>query len=133
MPRKSKTPMNPGRPDLDQQPISAPTGLPYGENKALTDAQQVAPLPQAPAPPSQEQIMAAAKAMPFPSGTLGDPTDRPNEPVTHGLASGPGAGPEVLSRPAGAPTVARTLGALASDSGDPGIMALAQLAESAGA
>lgn len=29
-------------------------------------------------------------------GLLGAPTMRPGEPVTHGLTSGPGAGPEVL-------------------------------------
>jgi hypothetical protein len=34
--------------------------------------------------------------MPGSNGPLTRPTERPNEPVTHGLPVGPGAGPEAL-------------------------------------
>ncbi len=37
---------------------------------------------------------------------LDDPTSRPNEPVTHGLDSGPGAGSEALGTLPGNPTLA---------------------------
>lgn len=33
------------------------------------------------------------------------PTDRPNEPLTHGLSTGQGAGPEILSMPADNPSM----------------------------
>jgi hypothetical protein len=42
-------------------------------------------------------ILAAATAQAPPSGPgLSGPTQRPNEPVTAGLPSGPGPGPEAL-------------------------------------
>lgn len=43
-----------------------------------------------------------------PPGALGAfdrPTERPNEPISHGLPIGPGGGPEVLSNPAGQPAM----------------------------
>jgi len=68
----------------DIQPMRDVSGLPYGEAGALREMQQAAPLPEsgpqtAPAPP-----------------TLGEPTERPGEPVTSGAAMGPGRGPEAL-------------------------------------
>jgi hypothetical protein len=33
------------------------------------------------------------------AGGLNAETARPNEPVTHGLSTGPGAGPEILGGP----------------------------------
>lgn len=67
---------------VDKQPLRAPTGMPYGEQGALLDAQRQAPLPETPAP----DITA-----------LDAPTARPNEPVTAGAPFGPGPGPEALS------------------------------------
>jgi hypothetical protein len=71
--------------------------------------------------------------MTFPSGTIGDLTAHPNEPVTSGLPVGPGGGPELLSRPQGAPSVASTLMRLATESGDSDLIAMAQLAQAQGA
>lgn len=134
MPRKAKRPpANPGRPDLNQQPITTPTGLAYGENQQLASAQAAAPLPQAPAPPTMNQALDAARSMQFPGQTLGDPSNMPNEHVTTGLSVGPGAGPEVLTPPPGAPTVAATYQHLADTTGDPTFIALAQMASAQGA
>jgi hypothetical protein len=77
----------------DTQAISTPTGLPYGEAGALTQAQQQAPLPQTPKPNIID---------------LGAPTQRPGEPVTHGADAGPGAGSQIL-RQAGPPATGGAL------------------------
>lgn len=61
------------------------TGLPYGQGQALSAQMHGAPMAQQnnyPAPP----IVG-----------LDEPSQMPDEPVTHGAASGPGGGPEVLS------------------------------------
>lgn len=63
------------------QPIRVATGQAYGQAGAQRAALQALPLPQAAAP------------QPIP---LDAPTQRPGEPITHGLPIGPGAGPEVL-------------------------------------
>lgn len=68
----------------DKQAISTPTGLPYGEAGQLEAAQQAAPLPQTPAPNVID---------------LGAPTQRPDEPVTHGADAGPGADSSILRQP----------------------------------
>lgn len=77
----------------DVQPQRTPTGLPYGEAGALTEAQRAAPLPEsgpsaAPPPPK-----------------LSEPTANPGQPVTAGAALGPGPGPEALApQPVGMPS-----------------------------
>ena len=90
----------PNRSDLRSGPlpVTAPTGLPYGDRAKLVAAQRQIPM-GTPAPPA-----AAPGATPPPQGPvpgslpgLSAPTQRPDEPVTHGLPMGPGAGPEVLS------------------------------------
>ena len=52
-----------------------------------------------------------APALPPPGSLppLNAPTTRPNEPVTHGSPSGPGAGPEVLNLPSSPQTVGQML------------------------
>lgn len=85
----------------DQQPVREPGGLPYGENQALREQQQAAPMAQAPAVPSPEAI------------PLGAPSARPGQPVTAGAAAGLGPGPEVLARrPVGAPAGSTIIQAL---------------------
>lgn len=81
------------------QPVRTATGGPYGEAKQLAQAQQAAPLPQPQAPPPglQAQAHQAAQATPPPSRMIHAPSERPEEPLTTGLATGPGAGPEVLA------------------------------------
>ena len=72
------------------------------------EAQRIAPMsgggaPTPPGPGGQPQpqqdpmALAAAHAGPGTSLALDRPTERPNEPVTHGLPVGPGAGPEALT------------------------------------
>lgn len=58
------------------------------------------PLPQQPAVPTgQPSAPQPPAAQPGGLGQLTAPTDRPGEPVTAGLASGPGPGPEALGQP----------------------------------
>ncbi len=114
----------PNRTDLAQPKTAAP-GQEYGQAAAQLRAQTVAPLPkQAPVPTSGQ---AAPPAVPAPAGGapttppgglggLADPSARPNEPLTAGLASGPGPGPEALGgvvAPPEDPTVATLKGILA--------------------
>lgn len=98
MPRKRKTQPGDGgaysnRTDLTQ-PVRTPVNLPYGENQALAQSQQQAPLPQT--PDLHNQAMAAAQQHNFQPVALNAPTQRPFEPTTHGLPVGPGGGPEVM-------------------------------------
>lgn len=99
MPRKSRSQPGPSggsysnRSDLSQ-PVQAPTGLPYGQNQALEQAQAAAPLPQAQDP--FEGALQAAQQMEFSPVPLNAPSSRPFEPVTSGLVSGAGPGPEAL-------------------------------------
>lgn len=61
------------------------------------------------------------------------PTSRPNEPVQHGLASGPGGGPEVLPAPAQGQTntAPQVIGQMASaPSASPDVKALAAFVSS---
>jgi len=87
MPRKSPGGVRQGNPnktytnraDLNsnKQPIAAAPNQPYGARGAQEAAQSTIPLPQqGPAPGS--------------FGQLGRPTERPNEPVTAGVPTGPG-------------------------------------------
>src|SRR5689334_9062967 len=79
------------------------TGQPYGVATQQQQAQAAVPVSAPPpvpaAPPQSGQAPQGAVppglppgALPTPPGTLGDlhrPTDRPGEPVTHGLTTGP--------------------------------------------
>ena len=55
-------------------------------------------LPQQTAPQQQPGLMDQIPTRPDDIPNLGDPTNRPDEPVTAGLASGPGAGMEALGQ-----------------------------------
>ncbi len=74
---------------------------------------------------SPSDLMALASQMRDSTGLLGRPTDRPAEPVTAGLPSGAGVGPEALGTKFRNP-LGDTLRNLARVSGDP---YYAQLAE----
>jgi hypothetical protein len=83
--------------------FSVRTDLPasqnYGDRKAM--AEQIAGAPTARTPDVRGlptgQVQAAAQAAPQePVTELYAPTTRPNEPVTSGVAVGPGPGPEVM-------------------------------------
>lgn len=86
------------RTDLLLGPRTAPVvripGQGYGEQAAQVSAQQQVPMGQPPLP------------APLPPITrLDAPTQRPNEPLTHGLPTGPGAGPEALGMVGGDDTM----------------------------
>ena len=83
--------------------FSVRTDLPasqnYGDRKAM--AEQIAGAPTARTADVRGlptgQVQAAAQAAPQPPITeLFAPTQRPNEPITSGVAVGPGPGPEVM-------------------------------------
>jgi len=82
------------------QPAQAPKGADYGEAQATLDRQLAQPVAGAPSPSGG---LGATPSSPMPGmgpgevPTLSDPTARPNEPLTTGLSTGPGAGPEALS------------------------------------
>lgn len=126
MPRTAKKPTNASAPNAGQsaapvtaprpEPITVPTGLPYGEAKALADAQRTLPVSQPPGSGPVGAVASAPTGAPAATGTadaaigalggfqhtpigLGAPSARPNEPVTTGLPTGPGPGPEALAPP----------------------------------
>jgi len=83
--------------------FSVRTDLPasqnYGDRKAMQE--QIAGAPTARTADVRGlptgQVQAAAQAAPQPPITeLYAPTERPNEPITSGVAVGPGPGPEVM-------------------------------------
>lgn len=108
MPRGAK----PQRTDLTSArplPIMAEPGQAYGKVTAQQQSQRI--LPVAP-PPGPQAGADTAGATPAPGPTAPPPvatwnapgakdmlraTERPNEPLTHGIDSGPGAGPEALT------------------------------------
>lgn len=89
----------------DRQPIRNPGGLPYGQNQALQQIQQAAP-------------MQAAQPLP-PVTPIHAPSERPGEPITAGVDRGPGPGSEALTarpgRPAGSPLIQAIAEAAAGD------------------
>lgn len=115
----------------------APPGLPYGQRQAALQAQAAIPIagpsgpgptpsPGGPAPqPDQSALLAAAQQYQPPAGNLTAPTNAPGEPVTAGLASGPGAGPGVL--PNGPDIVGAQLRALYQLNPSPDILRLIEL------
>ncbi len=91
----------PNRTDLSKPvPVQAATGQPYGAAKSQTDSQKVVPVaPPAPpaggGPPAQG-TPAPQGPPPGGVGAFGRPTDRPGEPITAGLPTGAGPGPDAL-------------------------------------
>lgn len=78
---------------------SAPTGMDYGAHRALMATESVAPMAGTPAVPTPsinvpDQSAGPAPQPPFPPFLR--PSERPNEPITHGVDIGPGGGSEVL-------------------------------------
>lgn len=111
----------------DRQPVSVPTGMPYGQAGAMAQAEQAAPLPQDPSlgtAGADAVAQAAAQGQqpglpaPTPPPTLDMPSQRPGEPVTHGADAGPGADSSILNATPGAPSgggqVSQTIAAAAA-------------------
>ena len=88
MPRGRSKQAYGNRTDLNGKiPKAAPTGMPYGENKKLMDAQSAVPMgnPEMAAP--QETAVAQAPAQPSVTPVpLTAPTQRPNEDILTGLS-----------------------------------------------
>lgn len=147
---------------LSPAPVTAAAGQGYGvaaEQRAAQGAIPIAngptmPAAQAPgAPASSGAVVTAPQGAPGPNDLMamlqahngpGDsmnlmrPTERPNEPVTHGLPVGPGAGPEALTgvgaaareNAMGQATLSQLLSTLAGKPGAPSaIQNLASLAQ----
>jgi hypothetical protein len=84
------------------QPAKYISGLPYGEGQATYDQQTAAPM-------ARNNSPEPALQMPEPTPLMA-PTERPDEPVTAGINSGPGAGSEVMmDRPNQSYTLTQTL------------------------
>jgi hypothetical protein len=72
------------------------TGFAYGQNQALAEQQAGASMAKAPSPTAAAPSMASNLPQATP---ITAPTERPQEPITSGIAMGPGAGPEALTLP----------------------------------
>jgi hypothetical protein len=130
-----KGPVRGGRLDL-----SAAPNQPYGQAGGQIDAQRAIPMgtPALPGPAGGTPPTPGPAAVPPPQPgqlpSLTAPTGRPQEPVTAGMASGPGAGPEAVQvgpAPQAQPgTVKDTLVRLAAQPGAPqAVQQLASLAQ----
>lgn len=92
----------PNRSDMRAQKIQVGPSAEYGQGEQLRRAQQAVPVAAAPPVPNPQSATAGTPGgvgRPR-AGQLGDftrPTDRPGEPLTTGIAGGPGAGPEALA------------------------------------
>lgn len=107
--RNSATRSYPNRSDLTRPAtVTAAPGQPYGaagQQRAAQAAQPMGPQPVAGAPSNQPSMDDIAQLMQQHAQTTGitpgqhmqAPTARPNEPVTHGIPVGAGAGPEALT------------------------------------
>lgn len=94
-------------------PAPPVTGLPYGQNQALTEQQSAAPMtPQQ--GPTGGGSAAPARGGPPGFGAAGafSPTQRPGEPLTAGIDWGQGAGAPPQAVPEDPYTVARALYAI---------------------
>lgn len=85
------------------QPQRVAPGGAYGERTEMQNIQSGAPMSAAPTMPAggEPQVDPMASVTPF-----GAPSERPDEPVTHGNPLGAGAGPEALGLPTNNPELA---------------------------
>lgn len=127
------------RTDLNAPPTEPVTAAPnqeYGAAGAQRAAESVIPIgtpTETPTTgPGPRPASATQKPLPQPGEFPWlDPTNRPDEPVTTGLPSGPGAGPEVMHQ--APPLVSDTLASLAaSPNASARVIAMAQVAKSLG-
>lgn len=82
------------------QPARYMSGGDYGDGQEMMSLQQSAPMAASPAPQTQAQWAGGQQGPPAPT-PLDAPTERPDEPLTHGSPMGAGAGPGVLANSAG--------------------------------
>lgn len=74
------------------------TGFAYGQNKAVNEQRQAAPITPAPA---TGQMGMARELVQEPLIPIDEPTRRPEQPITAGVDMGAGPGSEVLNLPQG--------------------------------
>jgi hypothetical protein len=84
------------RTDLQYQPTEYGAGVQYDAQKA---GAPLAKTPDVPGATNTEVRQAAMAATQTPLTSLYAPTNRPDEPITHGVDVGPGAGSNVLNMP----------------------------------
>jgi hypothetical protein len=124
------------RSDLRTQKPAAATGQEYGKAGGQLAAQAAVPMagPQAGLPTPGPDPMGAAASFQMPSfGAFDRPTERPDEPLTHGAPVGAGAGPEILPGMGGGPTgMAGLLRTIAGAVGSSDLDELAARAEALG-
>lgn len=85
-----------------RQPARYISGGTYGQGQELMAQQQGAPMAQAQVPTAgRSEVMASNLPQVTP---ITAPSERPDEPVTTGIAMGPGAGPEALMLPSAGDT-----------------------------
>lgn len=136
MPRKQKTISGD-----DPQKIASVPGQRYGEGIEQADMQRKMPAPQVEGPPpngTQPQVAAPMKAGPTPemlqeflqanNPQLLSQSQMPDQPVTHGLSTGPGAGTEAMTLGATTTPIARTLRQISAATGNPKWARLAERA-----
>jgi hypothetical protein len=71
--------------------------MPYGEHQALMQQEATAPMSASGTPSGPSIPAGAGQSGPAYNGVpFGAPTQRPNEPITHGVDIGPGGGSDVL-------------------------------------
>lgn len=130
----------PQRTDLNQNrtlPVRVAQGQTYGKAQAQMEAQRAVPMQPPPTaqPSGGGNPMAALGGSPIPPGAFGDihrPTERPMEPVTHGAALGPGAGPEALGPGMAPNNVSSMLQQAAQKTGSNVLAQMAQRAAASG-
>ena len=120
-----------------QQVLSDVSGMPYGENQELEEMQSAAPMSA-----SGQTTARATRSAPRRSargrGGMGvsplmSPTQRPDEPITAGAPFGPGAGPRpVYNTGAARPKLSDTLTKIVSNTGDPKLDRLSDIARRLG-
>jgi len=136
VPRKQKTISGD-----DPQKIASVPGQRYGEGIEQADMQSKMPAPQVDGPPangSQPVVAAPQKAGPSPemlqqflaanNPQLLSQSQLPDEPVTAGLRTGPGAGPEAMTLAQTTTPIARTLRQISAATGNPKWARLAERA-----
>lgn len=135
------------RSDLNQNrtlPVSTVPNQPYGQAGQQQAMQQAVPMaagpigqPQSAAPPSvppppQPGPATAAAPMPGELTPLHAPTAMPSQPVTQGVASGSGAGPDVLQQGLPMGSASQMLTHIAQAAQSPELSVLARYAQSIG-
>lgn len=91
MSRGGKRSGTPGKTYANRSDLNTPTGQIYGDKVAMKERMDAVPIQPAPTP-----TPAPVSAPIVPPPPLDRPTERPMEPITAGLPTGAGPGPEAL-------------------------------------